>query len=81
MELQFPQLLKNSGLLFLGQFPRSIAALAIWMGYLGLMLRFFPLTVSLLPFLNLWLPALPAMFLIYPGIDQNFRIEETLRGK
>ena len=81
MDLRFGQLLKNSGLLFLGQFPRSIAALAILVGYIGLMVRFFPLTVSLLPFLNLWLPALPVVFLIYPGINENFRIEETLRGK
>ena len=48
MDLKFLQLLKNSGLLFLGQFPRSAAALAILAGYIGLMLWFFPLTVSLL---------------------------------
>ena len=81
MDLRFLQLLKNSGLLFLGQLPRSIAALTILAGYLGLMLGFFPLTVSLLPFLNLWLPALPALFLIYPGINENFRIEEKLRER
>ena len=38
MDLKFLQLLKNSGLLFLGQFPRSAAALAILAGYIGLML-------------------------------------------
>ncbi len=81
MDLKFPQLLINSGLLFLGQLPRSIAALAILAGYLGLMLRFFPLSASLLPFVNLWLPALPALFLIYPGINKNFRIEEKLQEK
>jgi len=81
MELRFPQLLKNSGLLFLGQFPRSIVALAILAGYLGLILRFFPLSTSLLPFLNLWLPALPALFLIYPGINDNFQIEEKLKQR
>ena len=41
----------------------------------------FPLSVPLLPFLNLWLPALPALFLIYPGMNANFRIEEKLSGK
>lgn len=81
MDLRFSQLLKNSGLLFLGQLPRSIAALAILAGYLGVMLGFFPLSVSLLPFLNLWLPALPALFLIYPGINENFQIEEKLRNQ
>jgi len=81
MDLRFLQLLANSALLFLGQFPRSIAALAILAGYLGLMLRLFPLSVSVLPFLNLWFPALPALFLIYPGINENFRIEEKLQEK
>lgn len=81
MDLPFFPLLKNAGLLFLGQLPRSIAALAILAGYLGLMLRFFPLSTSLLPFLNLWLPVFPALFLIYPGICKNFQIEERLRGR
>ena len=80
MDLSFPQLLKNAALLFLGQLPRSVAALAILGGYLGLLLRFFPLSASLLPFCNLWLPALPALFLIYPGINANFQIEEKLQG-
>ena len=79
MDLTLPQLLKNSGLLFLGQFPRSIAALSILAGYIGLVLRFFLFSVSLLPFLNLWLPVLPALFLIYPGINENLHIEEKLR--
>lgn len=81
MELRFGQLLKNSGLLFLGQFPRSFAALAIVAGYLALSLRFYYFAVSLLPFLNFWLPAFPALFLIYPAINGTFKIEETLGGK
>lgn len=81
MDLKFLQLLKNSGLLFLWQLPRSIAALAVLAGYFGLMLRFFPLSVSLLPFLNLWFPALPALFLIYPGINKAFHIEDKLQRK
>ena len=80
MELSFPQLVKNSALLFLGQLPRSAAALAILAGYGWVSLRFYPFAVSLLPFTNLWLPALPALFLIYPGINENFQIEEKLGG-
>lgn len=79
MDLPFLQLVKNALLLFLGQLPRSIGALAVLGGYLGLMTRFFTLTVTLLPFTNLWVPVLPALFLIYPGINQNFRIEEQLK--
>lgn len=71
----------NSALLFLGQLPRSIAALTIVAGYLGLMARFYLFALPLLPFTNLWLPALPALFLIYPGINDNFQIEDQLREK
>lgn len=80
MELSFPQLVKNSALLFLGQLPRSVAALAVLAGYSWLSARFYLFAVSLLPFTNLWLPALPALFLIYPGINENFQIEEKLGG-
>ena len=79
MELSFSQLVKNSALLFVGQLPRSLAALAVLTVYLGLTARFFFLAVTLLPFTNLWLPVLPALFLIYPGINENFQIEKTLK--
>lgn len=80
MELSFGQLVKNSALLFLGQLPRSTAALAIVAGYLWLMVRFYVFAAPLLPFTSLWLPVLPALFLIYPGINENFQIEKTLGG-
>lgn len=76
MELRFPQLLKNAGLLFLGQLPRSLAALAVLAVPLALALRYFYVAVSLLPFVNLWLTVFPALFLIYPGLEKNFQIEE-----
>ena len=80
MELSFPQLVRNSALLFLGQLPRSVAALAIVAGYLGLSARFYLFALPLLPFASLWLPVLPALFLIYPGINENFQLEDRLRG-
>ncbi len=80
MELSFPQLVKNSALLFIGQLPRSLAALAVLAVYLGLAARFFMAAVTLLPVTNLWLPVLSALFLIYPGINENFQIEEKLGG-
>ena len=79
MELPFAALVKNAGILFLGQLPRSIAALAIMAAYLGLIVRFFTVAVTLLPLTNFWLPAVPATFLIYPGIEKNFQIEKKLR--
>lgn len=81
MELSFGQLLKNSVLLFVGQLPRSLGALAILGGYLGLVVRFFSMAITLLPFTNFWLPVLPALFLIYPGINENFQIEDKLSGR
>jgi len=80
MELSFPQLVKNSALLFAGKLPRSLGALAAVAVYLWLMIRFYLFAASLLPLANLWLPALPALFLIYPGINEAFHIEETLGG-
>lgn len=81
MELTFGQMLRNAALLFIGQLPRSLAALGIMGGYWGLILRFFTLAVTLLPLTNFWIPALPAVFLIYPGLEQNFHIEEALRER
>lgn len=80
MELSFSQLVKNSALLFIGQLPRSVAALAILAVYFGLTARFYLFAVTLLPLTNLWLPVLPALFLVYPGINENFQIEEKLGG-
>ena len=79
MELSLGQLIKNSALLFIGQFPRTAAALAVLAAYILLSLRFFAFALSLLPVTNLWLPALPALFLVYPGLEQAFQIEEKFR--
>ena len=81
MELAFVQLVKNSVLLFLGQLPRSLAALAIVSVYLWGMARFYLFLAPLLPVTNLWVPVLPALFLIYPGINEHFRIEEKLKNR
>lgn len=79
MELPLGRLVKNSALLFIGQLPRTAAALAFLGAYTALSLRFFSFALSLLPVTNLWLPMLPALFLIYPGLNQAFRIEEKIR--
>ena len=81
MELPFPLLIKDAALLFLGQLPRSAAALAVEVLYWAVVIWFFPLAAPLLPFTSLWLPTLPAVLLIYPGIETAFRIEENLRER
>lgn len=80
MELSFPQLLRNAALLFVAQLPRSAAALAITAVYWGLAVRFFMFALSLLPLTNFWLFAVPALLLIYPGIQENFHVEEQIRA-
>ena len=81
MELGFGQLLKNSALLFIGQLPRTAAALAVYGAYILVSLRFFSFAASLLPLTNFWLPTLPALFLVYPGLDQAFDIEQKFRAE
>ena len=80
MELPFLQLVKNSALLFLGQLPRSVAALALVTVYWGVVLLCFRLVAFLLLFTNFWLVSVPALFLIYPGLEKNFHIEEQIRA-
>lgn len=76
MQLSFGQMLRNSALLFLGRLPRSVAALAILAVYIGLSVQFPDLAFALLPFLNLWLPALLVLFIIYPVLDDAFQLQE-----
>lgn len=80
MELGFGQLIKNSALLFIGQLPRTAAALGVLAAYILVSLRFFAAALSLLPLTNFWLPVLPALFLIYPGLEQAFRLDEKFRS-
>lgn len=75
-ELPFLRLVKNAALLFLVQLPRSLAALAVVGLYWGAVLWFFPLAAPMLPLTNLWLPTLPAVMLVYPGIERAFHGEE-----
>lgn len=76
MELGLGQLIKNSALLFIGQLPRTAAALAFLGAYILVSLRFFSFALGLLPVTNLWLPLLPAMFLVYPGLERAFDLEK-----
>lgn len=81
MELGFGQLVKNSALFFIGQLPRTAAALAVYAVYILVSLRFFAFAVSLLPLTNFWLPTLPALFLVYPGLDRAFELEQKFRAE
>ena len=84
MELPFGTVLKNAALLFLGQLPRSIAALAVQAAYWALMLVYLDTALPVLLVTNFWTPFLLTLFLVYPGIEKGFRIEtrmDALRGE
>ena len=84
MELPFGTVIKNAALLFLGQLPRSIAALAAQAVYWALTLAYLDTALPVLLVTNFWAPFLLTLFLIYPGIEKGFRIEmrmNALRGE
>lgn len=79
MELPLSQVLRNAVLLFLGHLPRSMGALCIIAVCFGLPLWSAAFALPL-PITNFWLPVVPAMFLIYPVIEDSFQIEEKLQA-
>lgn len=81
MDLSLGQIIKNSALLFIGQLPRTAAALAVYGVYILVSLRFGSFALSLLPLSNFWLPTLPALFLVYPGLNQAFDLEQKFQGE
>lgn len=78
MELPFGTLIKNAALLFLGQLPRSIAALAVQAAYWMLMLEHLNAVLPFLIVTNFWVPFLLALFLVYPGIEKGFQVEKRI---
>lgn len=78
MELPFGTVVKNAVLLLLGQLPRSLAALAVQAVYWGVVAENLETLLPILPFTSFWLPMVPALYLIYPGLAQGFQIEQRL---
>lgn len=74
-DLRFLQVLRSSALLFAAQLPRSLGALAVLGGYIFIMVWFFPIADLLLPLTNLWLPAVWALLIVYPGLEEHFPVE------
>lgn len=81
LELSFGALIKNSILLALRYFGRSLAAAGIAAGYLLILRILFPGSVFLLITAGLWLGLLCCFQVIYPQIDEIFHIEKTLNEK
>lgn len=79
LDLPLSGILKNSLLLFLGYLPRSVGAIAVQLAYWGLFLLYFPLSVFILPFTNLWLPMVPGLLIVYDALEKSFHLEETIK--
>ena len=79
LDMPLPGILKNAVLLFLGYLPRSVGAIAVQAVYWGAFLLFFPLSLYILPFTNLWLPMVPSMLIIYVPLEKSFNLEATIK--
>lgn len=78
MKLSATAILKNSVLMSIRYFPKTLLAVVIQLIYWGTAVLFFPITSIVILFTSLWLPALLGLTVLYPSLDEAFLIEERL---
>lgn len=81
VSLPLPKLLKNSGLFFLGFFPRTLAATLVQCVYWVPVLMYMPYTLPVLLVTGFWLPVTIGLQVLYPGLDRAFALESTIRQR
>lgn len=82
MKLPLGALLKNSLRLALAYIiRRTLPAAALTLLYWGVMLAFLPLSLFVMPLLGAWYITLAGLLFVYPTLDEQFHIEETLRNR
>lgn len=81
MKLPLIALLKNSLRLALAYIRRTLPAAALTLLYWGVMLAFLPLSLFVMPLLGAWYITLAGLLFVYPTLDEQFHIEETLRNR
>ena len=81
VDLPLTELVKNAALMFFGFLPRTLAAAAITAVYWVVMLLTLPASIIVILAFGFWLPVVPALMIIYPGLDKVFRLEETLKAR
>ena len=81
VDLPLPELIKNAALMFFGFLPRTLAAAAITAVYWVIMLLTLPASILVIVVFGFWLPVIPALMIVYPGLDKVFRLEETLQAR
>lgn len=78
MKLSAVAIVKNSVLMSVRYFPKTLLAVLIQGIYWGAVVLFFPMTSIIVLFTSLWLPALLGLTVLYPSLDEAFQIEERL---
>lgn len=78
MKLSAAAILKNSVLMSIRYFPRTLLAVLIHLAYWGAALLFFPMTSIVALFTSLWLPALLGLSVLYPSLNEAFQLEDRL---
>lgn len=78
MNLPAIAILKNSILMVIRYFPKTLLAVFIQLIYWGAVGLFFPMTSIVVLLTSLWLPALLGLIVLYPSLDEAFQIEERL---
>lgn len=81
VELPLFSVARNVLMLFLGNLPRALGAMAVQLVYWGAFLLYFPLTPILLPVTGYWLPVFLSLFILYRPIEKAFHLEEQLQEK
>lgn len=81
VSLPLAQLLKNSGLFFLGFFPRTLAATLVQCVYWVPVLLYMPYTLPVVLVTGFWLPVTIGLQILYPALNRAFSLESTIRQR
>lgn len=81
LQLRAGSLLKNSLLLAVGFFPRSLVSALIHLLFLFVQVRVFPLLLPFTLVLGYALPCLLGQMWIWLPLDKTFQIEETMKAR
>lgn len=73
--------LKNSLFFCIFHFWRMLGCALLQIAWLLILALFMPWTAFLIPFLGIWYCLFLALFMIYPRLNEDFRIEEQIEEK
>lgn len=77
-DLNNRQILKNSRLMIMMHPVTALKALLVELVYWAVLVVAFPYSAIALPLLGLWFPALMALLIIYPQLNEDLKMEERL---